>query len=197
MGVYDDLGVRTVINASGTLTRLGGSRMAPEVLAAMAEAATAFVDMAELNARAGEHIARLIGVEAAHVTSGSAGALLLAAAAATVWWTVANRAVAGTPTGTEVPRGMPTASAWEPEILEPCSAVDISRERADGTERCQRTRGADTPQNWVAAPPGGFPPKSDPGGPFTFEPCDTKGDFAYSPVGDHLYCGGTAWTLVH
>ena len=31
MGVYDDLGVRTVINASGTLTRLGGSRMAPEV----------------------------------------------------------------------------------------------------------------------------------------------------------------------
>ena len=39
MGIYDELGVRTVINASGTLTRLGGSRMAPEVLAAMAEAA--------------------------------------------------------------------------------------------------------------------------------------------------------------
>ena len=37
MGVYDELGLRTVINASGTLTRLGGSRMAPEVLAAMAE----------------------------------------------------------------------------------------------------------------------------------------------------------------
>jgi L-seryl-tRNA(Ser) seleniumtransferase len=37
--------------------------------------------MAELNARAGEHIARLVGVEAAHVTSGSAGGLLLAAAA--------------------------------------------------------------------------------------------------------------------
>ena len=31
MGVYADLGVRTVINAAGTLTRLGGSRMAPEV----------------------------------------------------------------------------------------------------------------------------------------------------------------------
>jgi L-seryl-tRNA(Ser) seleniumtransferase len=37
--------------------------------------------MAELNARAGAHIARLVGVEAAHVTSGSAGGLLLAAAA--------------------------------------------------------------------------------------------------------------------
>src|SRR4029079_12172381 len=34
MGFYDDLGVRAVINAAGTLTRLGGSRLAPEVLAA-------------------------------------------------------------------------------------------------------------------------------------------------------------------
>src|SRR5262245_15826448 len=58
-----------------------GSLMDPRVLSAMAEAAEVFVDMAELNARAGEHIARLIGVEAAHVTSGSAGGLLLAAAA--------------------------------------------------------------------------------------------------------------------
>jgi L-seryl-tRNA(Ser) seleniumtransferase len=47
----------------------------------MAEAASAFVDMAELNLRAGEHVARLLGVPAAHVTSGSAGGLLLAAAA--------------------------------------------------------------------------------------------------------------------
>ena len=37
--------------------------------------------MAELNALAGAHIARLVGVEGAHVTSGSAGGLLLAAAA--------------------------------------------------------------------------------------------------------------------
>ena len=44
-GRYDELGLRTVINASGTLTRLGGSRMAPEVLAAMAEAAASFVQI--------------------------------------------------------------------------------------------------------------------------------------------------------
>ena len=43
MGFYEELGLRTVINASGTLTRLGGSRMAPETLAAMAEAAAGFV----------------------------------------------------------------------------------------------------------------------------------------------------------
>src|SRR5262245_30473798 len=79
--VYERLGVRPVINARGTNTMASGSLMDPRVLEAMAEAATAFVDMAELNARASEHIARLIGVEAAHVTSGAAGGLLLAAAA--------------------------------------------------------------------------------------------------------------------
>jgi L-seryl-tRNA(Ser) seleniumtransferase len=57
MGVYERLGVRPVINARGMNTMAGGSLMPPDVLAALAEAATAFVDMAELNARAGERIA--------------------------------------------------------------------------------------------------------------------------------------------
>lgn len=39
MSIYDDLGVPVVINAAGPLTRLSGSRLAPEVLAAMADAA--------------------------------------------------------------------------------------------------------------------------------------------------------------
>ena len=81
MGVYQRLGVQPVINARGMNTMASGSLMPRPVLDAMAEAATAYVDMEELNRRAGEHIARLIGVEAAHVTSGSAGGLLLAAAA--------------------------------------------------------------------------------------------------------------------
>lgn len=79
--VYRRLGVRPIINARGMNTMASGSLMPPPVLSAMAEAATAFVDMAELNARAGEQIAKLVGVEAAHVTSGSAAGLLLAAAA--------------------------------------------------------------------------------------------------------------------
>jgi L-seryl-tRNA(Ser) seleniumtransferase len=81
MGVYQRLGVQPVINARGMNTMASGSLMPQPVLDAIAEAATAFVDMEELNRKAGEHIARLIGVEAAHVTSGSAGGLLLAAAA--------------------------------------------------------------------------------------------------------------------
>jgi len=81
MGIYDELGVCTVINASGTLTRLGGSRMAPEVLAAMAEAAASFVAIDELQARAGEVIAEITGAEAAYVVTGAAAGLSLGVAA--------------------------------------------------------------------------------------------------------------------
>ena len=81
MDVYSRLGVRPIVNARGMNTMASGSLMPKPVLDAMTEAATAFVDMGELNARAGAHIARLVGVDGAHVTSGSAGGLLLAAAA--------------------------------------------------------------------------------------------------------------------
>src|SRR5918996_1958862 len=81
MGVYDELGLRTVINASGTLTRLGGSRMAPEVLTAMVEAAASFVPIDELQARAGEIIAEIIGAESGYVVTGAAAGLSLGVAA--------------------------------------------------------------------------------------------------------------------
>ncbi|MBA2518112.1 MAG: L-seryl-tRNA selenium transferase [Chloroflexia bacterium] len=81
MGVYADLGVRTVINGAGTLTRLGGSRMAPEVLAAMADAAASFVHIDELQARAGEIIAEITGAEAGYVVTGAAAGLTLGMAA--------------------------------------------------------------------------------------------------------------------
>ena len=81
MGIYDDLGVRPVINASGTLTRLGGSRMAPEVLAAMAEAAASFVAIDELQERAGAVIAEITGAEAGYVVAGAAAGLTLGVAA--------------------------------------------------------------------------------------------------------------------
>src|SRR5215210_1358953 len=77
MGVYKDLGVRTVINASGTLTRLGGSRMAPEVLAAMTEAAASFVHIDELQVNAGRVIAEATGAEAGYVVAGAAAGLTL------------------------------------------------------------------------------------------------------------------------
>src|SRR5262249_52209286 len=80
--VYEALGLRHVINATGTVTNLGGSVMPPEVVAAWTEASRHFVNLLELQDRVGERIAKLIGVEAAMVTTGAAGALLLATAPA-------------------------------------------------------------------------------------------------------------------
>jgi L-seryl-tRNA(Ser) seleniumtransferase len=79
--VYESLGVRHVINATGTVTALGGSLMPPEVIAAWADAAGHFVNLIELQDKVGERIAQLVGVEAALVTTGAAGALLLGTAA--------------------------------------------------------------------------------------------------------------------
>jgi uncharacterized pyridoxal phosphate-dependent enzyme len=81
MSRYESLGVRPVINAYATLTRLGGSLMPPEVLAAMSEAARCFVDLEELQRRVGERIATLTQNEAAYVSSGAAAGLVLATAA--------------------------------------------------------------------------------------------------------------------
>jgi L-seryl-tRNA(Ser) seleniumtransferase len=82
LSVYEAIGVRHVINATGTVTILGGSIMPPEVVAAWADASRHFVNLLELQDKVGERIAKLAGVEAALVTTGAAGALLLATAAA-------------------------------------------------------------------------------------------------------------------
>jgi L-seryl-tRNA(Ser) seleniumtransferase len=81
MSIYDELGVKRVINAMGTYTFLGGSIILPEAAKAMSEAAKAFVNMEELQKRAGEIIAKITGAEAACVTSGAAAGLVLAVAA--------------------------------------------------------------------------------------------------------------------
>ena len=80
--VYESLGIKPVINAAGTFTALGGSVMPPEVVAAWTDASRHFVDLVELQDRVCERIAKLLGVEAALVTTGAAGALLLGCAAA-------------------------------------------------------------------------------------------------------------------
>ncbi len=80
--VYEALGVKPVINATGTVTVLGGSLMPPEVVKAWVEASRHFVDIIDLQNKIGERIAKLLGVEAALVTTGAAGSLLLGTAAA-------------------------------------------------------------------------------------------------------------------
>jgi L-seryl-tRNA(Ser) seleniumtransferase len=81
------------INAAGTLTRLGGSLMAPAVLLAMAQAAEASVDISELQSAASGVIARCTGAQAGIVTSGAAAGLTLATAACLAGWNV-NRMAA-------------------------------------------------------------------------------------------------------
>ena len=70
---YARLGVKPVINAQSWVTGLGGSLMRPEVLSAMNEAATCFVDMVELNRAAGKVVARACGAESGMVTAGASG----------------------------------------------------------------------------------------------------------------------------
>ena len=82
---YQALGVRPVINAFATVTKYGGSLMPPEVIAAMNEAAGAFVDLQQLQRAVGERIAELTRNEAAYVTSGAAAGIVLAAAAAVLY----------------------------------------------------------------------------------------------------------------
>ncbi|MBI4532041.1 MAG: aminotransferase class V-fold PLP-dependent enzyme [Candidatus Latescibacteria bacterium] len=79
--IYQELGVKPVINAVGNMTLLGGSRLSPAVLETMVEANRHFVDMNELLDHAGQRIADLIGAEAAYVTPGCGAALTLGTAA--------------------------------------------------------------------------------------------------------------------
>jgi L-seryl-tRNA(Ser) seleniumtransferase len=90
--IYTKVGVKRRINAAGTLTRLGGSLMAPEVLNAMRDAARASVDIGELQSAASRAIAQATGAEAGLVTSGASAALTLAAAACLTGYDIARMA---------------------------------------------------------------------------------------------------------
>ena len=79
--LYQRLGVAPIINAAGSITRLGGTRTRPETLELMEKAARVMVNIDDLNRAAGREVARLIGAEAGFVCSGAAGGLLLQAAA--------------------------------------------------------------------------------------------------------------------
>jgi uncharacterized pyridoxal phosphate-dependent enzyme len=77
---FAKLGVRTLINARGTYTYLGGSLELPEVRRAVEGASHQFVDMFELHRAAGKRLAELSGAESGIVTAGAAAAMAQAAA---------------------------------------------------------------------------------------------------------------------
>jgi L-seryl-tRNA(Ser) seleniumtransferase len=81
VSIYDDLGLQPIINASGSVTRLGGAPMPTEVLRAFAEAAAEAVPIDRLQGAASRVIAEITGAEAGLVTAGAAAALTLGTAA--------------------------------------------------------------------------------------------------------------------
>jgi D-glucosaminate-6-phosphate ammonia-lyase len=81
MSSYKDLGLKPIINACGTVTRLGGAPMPAAVLEAFQEAAQEWVPLEQLQAAASQKIAETTGAEAGLVTAGSAAALTLGTAA--------------------------------------------------------------------------------------------------------------------
>jgi uncharacterized pyridoxal phosphate-dependent enzyme len=79
--IYQSIGVRPVINARGTFTIISGSRMLPEVRAAIDAAAQHHVHLDELMAAIGARLAELTKAEWGMVSSGCSAGLTHATAA--------------------------------------------------------------------------------------------------------------------
>lgn len=122
--IYDDLGIPSVINATGTKTRIGGTLVREEALEAMNRAAEAFVRISDLQAAASERIAAVTGAESGYVTNGASSALTLAAAAC----------IAGDDLG---------VMARLPDTEEIPSEIVMPRTHRNGYDHALRAAGAD------------------------------------------------------
>jgi D-glucosaminate-6-phosphate ammonia-lyase len=76
------LGLRPIINVSGTMTSLGASIVPPEVVEAVAAVLPQFVEIEDLQKKASKVIARLCGTEAGFVTASCSAAISLGVAGA-------------------------------------------------------------------------------------------------------------------
>ncbi|MCB0061905.1 MAG: hypothetical protein KDE19_07315, partial [Caldilineaceae bacterium] len=74
--IYEEFGIRRVINAMGHVTLLGGSMLSPAVQAAMEAANTGYAPLEEVLEKTGNTIAEMVGTESAMVTSGCFAALV-------------------------------------------------------------------------------------------------------------------------
>jgi len=79
--IYRSIGVRPLINARGTVTIVGATRVLPEVKEAMDRASREYVQLDELMAGVSRRLAELTGAEWGIVTSGASAALSVATAA--------------------------------------------------------------------------------------------------------------------
>ncbi|KKC32580.1 aminotransferase class V-fold PLP-dependent enzyme [Devosia psychrophila] len=80
--IRTQLGLRPVINVSGTMTSLGASIVVPEAVDAITRVLSQFVEMGALHRRASTAIAELTGAEAGFITASCSAAISLAVAAA-------------------------------------------------------------------------------------------------------------------
>ena len=80
--IRQDLGLRQVINVSGTMTALGASIVVPQAIDAMTRGLSQFFEMTALHKQASKVIADLTGAEAGFVTASCASGITLAVAGA-------------------------------------------------------------------------------------------------------------------
>lgn len=103
--IRDRLGVRSIINVSGTMTALGASIVVPEAVRAVAEILPEFVEINDLQRKASAVIARLTGAEAGFVTASASSGITLG--------------VAGCMTGADLGRveQLPDATGMKDEVV--------------------------------------------------------------------------------
>ena len=81
MSIYQELGVKTVINAVGTYTVVGATRMSETTLRDLCDAAHDFVEIEVLQQAVHRKVAELTRNEAAFLCNSCSTAIYLAAAA--------------------------------------------------------------------------------------------------------------------
>lgn len=81
MGIYQDFGLKQIINASGKMTALGASAVHRDIAKALSEGSMDYVDMEELMVAAGKRIATATCAEDGCPTSGAAAGISISVAA--------------------------------------------------------------------------------------------------------------------
>jgi uncharacterized pyridoxal phosphate-dependent enzyme len=79
--IYEKLGIPTIINASGSMTELGGSIMTPRVAQALAAASQHYVHLPSLKKNLENRIADMLQVPGACISSCATAGIILSAAA--------------------------------------------------------------------------------------------------------------------
>jgi D-glucosaminate-6-phosphate ammonia-lyase len=123
MSIYENFGVKPILNASGAVTRLGGAPMPEAVLQAFHAAALQTVSLEQLQAAGSRRIAELTGTESGLITAGAAASLTLGTAAILTGYDLSRM------------EQLPHSEGFPNEIV-------IAREQRSGYDHAVRAAGA-------------------------------------------------------